>query len=206
MLELIVTIIVCVAVGAMLGLVPLLLGRYFYKPGLGKLGMLCSALSGIFAPWLGFIPVLVALGFSVAIFIARTDFAWPESQPRQPAPQYSQYRATGPAGGGAAGALNVICLSGPLRGQVYRIGSQGLRFGRDNTCAVRLPDNTPGVSRQHCAVRWQQGVPVLVDLGSSHGTFLGNGQKLPPQYPVEIAAGTRFYLGDTNCMFQITVA
>ena len=191
--------------GALLGLVPFLLGRYFGKPGLGKLGMLCSTLSGIFAYWLGFIPVLVSLGFCIAIFVVRDDYAWPQSQPRNNYPP--QQNVPQPSSGrGPTGALNVVCLSGPLRGQVYSLTTRGLRFGRDNTCGVRLPDNTPGVSRQHCALRWQQGVPVLVDLGSSHGTFLGSGQKLPPQYPVEVAAGTRFYLGDTNCLFQITVA
>ena len=103
------------------------------------------------------------------------------------------------------GNLNLTCLSGPLRGQVYLIGKDGVTIGRDITCNVRIPDGTPGVSRRHCCIRWQQGVPVLIDLGSTHGTFQGDGRRLPPSYPTQLAAGSRFYLGTPNCLFQIAL-
>lgn len=99
--------------------------------------------------------------------------------------------------------LAVRCLSGPLQGQVYPISQQGLLFGTDVSCALRLPSNTPGISRQHCAIRWQQGVPVLVDLNSSYGTCMANGKRLPPNFPERISAGTRFYLGGWGVLFEI---
>ena len=199
MVKLIITVVVHAAAGALLGLVPFFLGRFFGKPGIGKLGLLVCTLVALLHPTLA---LIACIAFSVAVFVCQRDFAWPQSQ--QPAAQQPAQQVT--YNTGVTGALNLVCLSGPLRGQVYPVVQGGLLIGRDASCAVRLPDGTPGVSRQHCAVRWQQGVPVLVDLGSTHGTFLGSGQRLPPQYPVEIAAGSRFYLADNNCLFQVTVA
>lgn len=103
------------------------------------------------------------------------------------------------------GCLAVQCLSGPLQGQTYRVGSAGVLFGRETGCGIRLPDGTPGVSRRHCCIRWQQGVPVLVDAGSSFGTFLASGKQLPPNYPEPVSAGTRFYLGNKENLFQLIV-
>ena len=46
---------------------------------------------------------------------------------------------------------------------------------------------------------------VVTDLNSTYGTFLGDGRRLPPNYPTQLAAGSRFYLADTNCLFQLTL-
>lgn len=108
------------------------------------------------------------------------------------------------AAGPAQGSLGVQCIAGPLQGQTYRVGRQTL-FGRRADCLVRLPDGTPGVSSCHCSLEWRQGVPVLIDLGSRYGTFLADGRQLPPNYPEPVAAGTRFYLGNTGNLFQIIV-
>ena len=189
-------IAVLLLTGTLIGPLPLFLGRYFNRPGLGKLGMLCCAFSGL-VPGLA---LLVAIGFVLAIFIKKTDYVWPQRSaappppPPNPAPRPSQ-----------GNTLYITCLSGPLRGQSYPVGPDGLLFGCDPSCAVRFPAGTPGVSRQHCSIRWQQGVPVLVDMNSTYGTFLGDGRKLPPSYPTQLAAGSRFYLGDTRCLFQATL-
>lgn len=104
----------------------------------------------------------------------------------------------------AQGSLSVQCIAGPLQGQTYRMGKRML-FGRRADCMVRLPDGTPGVSSCHCSLEWRQGVPVLIDLNSRYGTFLASGKQLPPNYPEPVAAGTRFYLGNTDNLFQIVV-
>lgn len=103
------------------------------------------------------------------------------------------------------GNLAVQCLSGPLQGQTYPIRGNEMLFGREAVCAVRMPDGTPGVSRRHCCIRWQQGIPMLIDLGSTYGTFLADGKQLPPNYPEPVAAGTRFYVGNKGNLFQIIV-
>ena len=101
-------------------------------------------------------------------------------------------------------SLRLVCVSGPLSGQSYVLGSGVLGIGTDPSNIVRLPAGTPGVSRRHCCIRWQNSAPQLVDLGSSYGTFLIGGQRLPPQYPAELNVGSRFYLGEPGCMFQVS--
>lgn len=112
------------------------------------------------------------------------------------------YRPSPAPAGPAQGGLTVQCIAGPLQGQSYRMGTR-LLFGRRTDCAVRLPDGTPGVSGYHCSLEWRQGVPVLIDLNSRYGTFLADGKQLPPNCPEPVAAGTRFYLGNTGNLFQI---
>lgn len=103
------------------------------------------------------------------------------------------------------GHLAVQCVAGALQGQTYPIRGGEIVFGRDPVCMVRMPEGTPGVSRRHASIRWQQGIPVLVDLGSSYGTYLADGKQLPPNYPEPVAAGTRFYLGNRGNLFQVIV-
>ena len=185
-LSILVAIAVLMLFGALFGLLPLLLGRYNGRPGLGKLGMLCG------------LEVVVAIGFVLAIFIKQTDVNWPRQNaapPVQPRPVPQQ-----PVQGNT---LYINALSGPLRGQSYPLGQSGLLFGCDPSCAVRFQPGTPGISHSHCCIRWQQGVPMLMDLNSTYGTFMGDGRKLPPNYPAQLAAGSRFYLGDPNCLFQV---
>lgn len=101
-------------------------------------------------------------------------------------------------------SLRLTCISGPLNGQSYVLGSGVLSIGTDPSNTIRLPAHTPGVSRRHCCIRWQNSAFQLVDLGSTYGTFLIDGRKLPPQYPAELNVGSRFYLGEPGCMFQVS--
>lgn len=123
--------------------------------------------------------------------------------PKRNAGTYSGHQMSGGVSG--PGCLAVKCEAGPLQGQVYPIRGNEILFGRESACAVRMPDKTPGISRRHACIRWQQGRPVLIDLGSSYGTYLADGKQLPPNYPEPVAAGTRFYLGNRGNLFQIIV-
>lgn len=192
MLEFILGLAVMLLGGAVIGLIPFFVGRHMGKPGLGRLGWLCCTIGGLL-----FLSVLVAVGFVVAIIVCRNDFYFP--QPAKSAP-------TAPPGGSHSSSLAIKCLAGPLRGQTYRLSGEGLMIGRDHDCAIRFACETPGISRHHCSVRWQQGALMLTDLNSAYGTYLADGRKLPPQYPVQLAAGSRFYLANTEYMFQIIIA
>lgn len=175
--------------GALIGLIPFGIGRYLGKPRFGQLGLIFCAVSALIHPAL---PLPVAIGFIIAMFIFRRDLGYPAaSGPVWQAPRGSALR------------IQLICLAGPLKGQVYAIGSAGLTIGRDNGCGVRLPGSTPGISRCHCCIRFQQGQPVLVDLDSAYGTFQGNGTRLPPNYPMQLVSGSRFYLGSPNILFEV---
>lgn len=193
-------LLVRLIVGAVIGLVPFVLGRYMRKQELGQLGMLCCAISALLHISL---PLLLAIGFTIAIFLMKRDIHIPGRT------TYGQdVPATGPAyqigRGRRNSSMSLTCLSGPLKGRTYRVGVDGLMFGRDNDCAVRFPAETPGVSRHHCCIRWQRGEPILVDLNSAYGTFLADGRQLPPNFPTVLTMGSSFYLSSGGYRFQVT--
>lgn len=206
--RILVSLLAAVIVGGLMGMIPFLLGRYMGRCGLGNLGLLCCVLSALLFLWL---PAFVAVGFAVFILVAREDYHRPGA-PRRLSGQSGGDGANGIApvaqgipAVGTGGGLYVSCLSGPLRGQVYPVGQEGLMIGRGAECGIRFPEGSPGISGRHCQLRWQQGVLVLSDLGSTYGTFLGDGRKLPPNYPMQLVAGSRFYLANVGCLFQIVV-
>lgn len=187
--------LVMLVCGALIGLIPFGLGKYLNKPHLGQLGLILCAISALIHPA---IPLAVAVGFVIAMFICRQDIRWAgRSNVVQPGPVWQgSYPSSAPR-------VQLVCLAGPLKGQVYSIGTAGLTIGRDGGCTVRLPKNTPGISRCHCCIQFQQGEFFLVDTNSAYGTFQGNGTKLPPNYPVQLVSGSRFYLGTPNILFEV---
>lgn len=86
--------------------------------------------------------------------------------------------------------LVVTCERGPIKGQ--SVGSfSSVRIGRNkNTCQLVYPDNTPGVSKEHCELYLTAGGIIIQDLNSTYGTFLSDGQKLAP--------GERKNIGNEN--------
>lgn len=193
MLEFFLGLIISMLVGAVVGLIPFFVGRHMGKPGLGRLGWLCCTIGGLL-----FLSVLVAVGFVVAIIVCRNDYYFPQPARRTPAAPRANVQSSGTT-------LGVKCLAGPLKGQTYRLCGEGILIGRDHDCAIRFASETPGVSRHHCSLRWQQGALMLTDLNSAYGTYLADGRKLPPQYPVQLSAGSRFYLASTEHLFQIVI-
>ncbi len=69
-------------------------------------------------------------------------------------------------------------------------------LGRGTDCDLRLVD--PGVSRHHAELRVEHDQVVLVDLGSTNGTFV-NGQ---PVRRVALSDGTHISLGRTQLVFH----
>jgi pSer/pThr/pTyr-binding forkhead associated (FHA) protein len=65
-------------------------------------------------------------------------------------------------------------------------------IGRGEGCDVRLPD--PSVSPRHATLRQHGGTYLLVDEGSTNGTFLG-GVRLAAQAPRVVEDGARIRLG-----------
>ena len=196
--------------GALLGLLPFFIGRGVGKPNLGTLSLICCTVSGVISALLfwGLTP-LVMIGFIIGILVCRYDTSpmsgGGSSRPAPPPPTYSAPAAPTPIvyGYNDHSALGLTCLSGPLKGRTYRVDRDGLMLGRDYDCGVRFAPNTPGISRHHCSIRWYQGGPALVDLSSSHGSFLSDGRQLPPNYPMPLQVGSCFYLGDPQYLFQL---
>ncbi len=198
-LEFVLAAIVGALVGALWGLIPYFIARRRNHPIMGDWGLLWCTVSSMLSAGILLVPVLIA--FILISAISEHDFRKPLRRSHTPYQQPIQQPVQPVV---VQAGLQLTCLSGPMKGQTYAFTSYGLMFGRDVDCNVRFPDGQAGISRHHCALRWQQGVPVLVDLSSSYGTFLGNGTKLPPNYPTTVAPGTRFYLGNPSMLFQIT--
>ena len=78
----------------------------------------------------------------------------------------------------------------------YELQTPVTLLGRGTDCDLRLVD--PGVSRHHAELRVENDQVVLVDLGSTNGTFV-NGQ---PVRRVVLSDGTQISLGRTTLVFR----
>jgi Protein of unknown function (DUF3662)/FHA domain len=78
----------------------------------------------------------------------------------------------------------------------YELQTPVTLLGRGTDCDLRLVD--PGVSRHHAELRVEPDQVVLVDLGSTNGTFV-NGQ---PVRRVGLTDGTQVSLGRTTLVFR----
>ena len=107
-----------------------------------------------------------------------------------------------PRAPGAFGGRPRLLVSGPEPGpdgssqRTYELNAPVTMLGRGTDCDLRLVD--PGVSRHHAELRVEDGEVVLVDLGSTNGTFV-NGQ---PVRRVTLADGTQVTLGRTTLVFR----
>ncbi|MBQ7706088.1 MAG: FHA domain-containing protein [Selenomonadaceae bacterium] len=97
--------------------------------------------------------------------------------------------------------VSIVGIAGPLQGSTFS-DPQRLTIGRDpSTCNVVLPSGTPGVSRRHCILERTANGVFIADVGSTAGTFLSNGQKIPQNQWVQISG--EFYLGSVDVKFKI---
>lgn len=99
-------------------------------------------------------------------------------------------------------AFTVTGQSGVHAGRRYPIGKE-LRMGRGSTNDISFPDGTPGISSSHCMLIPRGSNVYVVDLGSTYGTYLSNGTKLPPNQKQPLSKGDSFYLGSSKQMFRI---
>jgi Protein of unknown function (DUF3662)/FHA domain len=86
--------------------------------------------------------------------------------------------------------------TGMEAGSTYELQTPVTLLGRGTDCDLRMVD--AGVSRHHAELRVEDGQVVLVDLGSTNGTFV-NGQ---PMRRVVLTDGTNVTLGRTTMVFH----
>jgi hypothetical protein len=98
------------------------------------------------------------------------------------------------SGPGAPAASRAADLDGDQH--IYELQTLVTLLGRGTDCDLRLVD--PGVSRHHAELRVENDQVVLVDLGSTNGTFV-NGQ---PVRRVALSDGTHVSLGRTTLVFR----
>lgn len=96
------------------------------------------------------------------------------------------------------------CVAGALKNEEFVVETE-LYIGRDpKRCDIVLPVDAEGVSGYHCMVKNQNGMLVIVDKGSTYGTFINKGLKVSVETPVELSDGDSFYLGSENTKFIVT--
>jgi S1-C subfamily serine protease len=83
-------------------------------------------------------------------------------------------------------------ISGPLSGRSFKITKEGLWIGRDSRCGVVLTDDT--ISGQHAWIVPVDGSVVVIDKGSSNGTYV-NSIDSPRISKVGLRNGDRIYIG-----------
>ncbi|WP_030170529.1 FhaA domain-containing protein [Spirillospora albida] len=115
---------------------------------------------------------------------------------RQPVSDVPQ-RGRGGAFGGQPRLLVTTAVEGADATQrTYEITTPVTLLGRGTDCDLRLVD--PGVSRHHAEIRVEGPEIVLVDLGSTNGSFV-NGQ---PIRRVTLVDGSRVTMGRTTLVFR----
>ncbi|WP_067489723.1 FhaA domain-containing protein [Actinomadura hibisca] len=115
---------------------------------------------------------------------------------RQPVSDVPQ-GARGGAFGGHPRLLVTTAVEGSDTTQrTYEINTPVTLLGRGTDCDLRLVD--PGVSRHHAEIRVEGPEIVLVDLGSTNGSFV-NGQ---PIRRVTLVDGSRVTMGRTTLVFR----
>ena len=72
-------------------------------------------------------------------------------------------------------------------------------------CQVVLPAGRSGVSRNHCKITFDSSSRMFIihDLGSTNGTFLENGQRVPQGVPYAVHPGTKIYLANPSIFFEL---
>lgn len=101
-------------------------------------------------------------------------------------------------------SLTLKCHGGYLNGRIYPIPPEGVTIGREPDNSIRYPGQTPGISRHHAKLFWQNGQLLLLDVGSSNGTYLNNAGRINPMRPVPLNPGDVFYLGEKLNAFEVS--
>ena len=149
--------------------------------------------------------VLLLLG--ILLIAAGAFFFWKE---RKAANGAASGSSRNPVPSGAAGSSSSHAIlrgmTGSYAGQSFDLLKGKVTIGRDPAfCNIVYEKSTPGISSRHCQLSYNpgEGCFVLTDLGSSYGTFLGNGKKLAPNVPEKLYTGDTFFLCDPANRFLV---
>jgi diguanylate cyclase (GGDEF)-like protein len=82
-----------------------------------------------------------------------------------------------------------ICIRGRAVGESFTLDREDTLIGRGPECDIRLEDE--GISRRHCQVVRAEGEWVLMDLGSTNGTY-HNGERIQV---LTLADGMKVHVG-----------
>lgn len=84
----------------------------------------------------------------------------------------------------------LIEIAGPTIGELFKLDRERTVIGRGAQAHVRILDD--GVSREHCEIQRRDGAALLVDRGSTNGTYC-RGQRADA--PIELQDGDKVMVG-----------
>jgi diguanylate cyclase (GGDEF)-like protein len=88
----------------------------------------------------------------------------------------------------------LVVISGPSFGEMYKLKGDRSVLGRGERTDIRVLDD--GVSREHASIERDGGKVVLVDMGSTNGTFC-NGTRVQRQ---DLTDGDKISIGATTIL------
>lgn len=94
-------------------------------------------------------------------------------------------------------AASIIIRKGRKKGAEYSIVSGRTVLGRGKDADIIIDD--PAVSRMHAAIEYTKSRFILMDLGSTNGTFI-DGRSIKH---ADLSHGTTFRMGDTIIEFSL---
>jgi hypothetical protein len=94
----------------------------------------------------------------------------------------------------------LIGTMGTYAGSLFPLTGPTLEIGRDSANTIVLA-NDSNVSRRHATLQWTEGQYILIDNGSSNGTFV-NGVRIPAQTPQPLRSGDEVQIGRTRFRFE----
>lgn len=103
----------------------------------------------------------------------------------------------------AADGITLLCKTTSLAGTYWRSSGDPIIIGRQKgSCAPCFPEETGGVSRQHCRI-YQTGNGWFVeDSHSTYGTYV-NGRKLSANEKCPLHSGDNLYLGSKQVWLTV---
>lgn len=115
------------------------------------------------------------------------------SQPSHP-PKGNTVRNFPSAPPSAPGIPVLECVKGSYAGRKMPV-RQELYLGVDaSKCSIVYPQGSPGISRVHLRIWPDNGRLMVMDMGSTYGTWLG-GKKMTPGLVYPLSPGIYMYLG-----------
>lgn len=88
--------------------------------------------------------------------------------------------------------LVLIHTDGPDLGKRYDLHGSTITLGRDPSSDIFIDEDT--ASRRHARIEKSMGQALLVDMGSTNGSYL-NDNRIPPEMPVKLTEGDRVKVG-----------